>query len=350
MCNQVLLRTSAQSPEALLGMELPPIVIPAYPYEGGLYWLLGEGSTRHDLSATQPGYYRNIYGPHADEVSRRASALVALFDEIEIAPADHALPEQHRYRSDFGYRHPDLRLSSSSAIGEWAEDGEELTKFLLGTRPDLVRLLQLGGMVDNFAKRHFVERVILQARLAIQKNAVLAGNELFSAVYQIVLPSMGAFIQGWPLEREPPKILPMQTGVLDAVGLYIPSNSFDGFCDIRSSAEVSKYAADFRSALGTALDTDSLEAKLRELMREARERRGISEHIKGGMQATSTWSGIAGAVAGLVPGAGTAVALAGLGADLASRRADARSQANGWYTFGSKLQQVSLDAVLDKGA
>lgn len=329
-------------------MELPSTVIPAYPYEGGLYWLLGEGSTRHDLSAIEPGYYRNIYGAYADDMSRRASALVALFDEIEIAPADHALPDQDQYRGELIYRHPELRISSSSDIGEWAEDGGELTEFMLRTRPELVQLLHLGGQIDDFSKRHFVERVILQARLAVRRNAVLAGNDLFAAVYQMILPSMGAFIQGWPLEREPPTVLPMQSQVLDAVGLYIPSNSFDGLCEIRSSAEVSKYATGFRAALGSAAGKGDLELNLRELMREAREKRGISEHIKGGMQATSTWSSIAGVVAGLIPGGGTATALAGLGADLASRRADVRSQVNGWYTFGSRLQEVSLDALLNK--
>jgi hypothetical protein len=329
-------------------MKLPSSVVPAYPYEGGLYWLIGEGTVRHDKAAAADGYYKNIYGKNADDMSRRASALVALFDDIEIAVADHALPDWHRYQTDQGYRHLELRLSCSSNFSEAAEDARELTKFALTTKPKLVEILQSGGRTDEYSQQQFVERTILQARLAMRKDAALIGDELFDTVYQMLLPHMGAFIEGWRLEGEPPKSIPIQSELLDAVGLYIPSNSFDGFCEIRTSAEISKYAEDFRGALGIATDGRDLKNSLLALMREAREKRGVSKHIGGAMQTTGTWSSIGGAIAGAIPGVGVVTSVSGLVADLAARRAEASFQKHDWYTLGSKLQTMTLDVLLRK--
>lgn len=329
-------------------MSFPSTVIPAYPYEGGLYWLLGEGSVRHDRSAEGPGYYRNIYGAEPDNIMRQASALVALFDNIELAPADHALPDMQAYCTEFGYRHPELRLSRSEDIGEWANDATELTRYLLTTKPKLVSLLHQGGHTDDFAKKQFVARLILQLRLAARKDAVVIGNDLFEAVCQIVLPSMGAFIEGWRLESEPPISLPVTSHLLRATGLYLPSPTFDVFYSIRECPEISEYANGFRNALGMASSHGDLEQNLLNLMRESREKRGVAKRLTGAMQASCSWSSVTGAIAGALPGAGTITSLVSLGADLAGRRSEGKTKQYDWYTFGSKLQEVSLNAILDQ--
>jgi len=47
-------------------------IVPAYPYEGGLYWLFGEVTTRHSLKHS---YYRSLYGLEPEKVAVRAGAL-----------------------------------------------------------------------------------------------------------------------------------------------------------------------------------------------------------------------------------------------------------------------------------
>ncbi|WP_156814561.1 hypothetical protein [Burkholderia lata] len=329
-------------------MTFPSTVIPAYPYEGGLYWLLGEGSVRHEESAKGPGYYRNVYGIDPTNMARQASALAALFEDIELAPVDHALPDLHAYTTASGYRHPELRLSRSEDIGEWAEDARELTRYLLENKPNLTKILDHSGHTDPFAKEQFIARLILQARLAVRRDAVLVGDELFEAVYQIVLPSMGAFIEGWPLESERPISLAITSRLLNAIGLFLPSPTYDIFCSIRESSEISEYANGFRNALGMANGQGDLERSLLSLMREAREKSGVAKRLAGAMQASGSWSGIVGGIAGALPGVGTVTSLVGLGSDLVNRRTEASSKRHGWYTFGSKLQEVSLNSVLDR--
>jgi hypothetical protein len=330
--------------------EFPSVVIPAYPYEGGLYWLLGEGSVRHDASwEGGTGYYKNAYGPQPEESMRHASALVALFEEIQLAPLDHALPEMHAYTVGGTYRHPDLRLTRSDDIGEWAPDAEELADYLIRTKGDLRALLEKGGQRDDWAKKHFVCRVILQARFAARTRAVLIGNELFEAVYQHVLPSMGAFIEGWPLEGPESKSLALTSRALNLTGLCLPAPNYDVFCEIRRSKEIAQYAKAFRGALGAAdASGGEVQDKLLALMREARENREVAKRAAGVLQDSGSWTSIVGAVAGALPGVGALTGLAGLGADLAGRRAARTVLDHSWFTLGSRLQELNLDVILTR--
>lgn len=327
--------------------EFPSVVIPAYPYEGGLYWLLGEGSVRHESSWQGMGYYKTAYGPNPTEAMRHASALVALFDQVQLAPLDHALPDMHRYTVGGTYVHPELRLIRSDDIGEWAPDAEELAGYLLRTKPDLVAVLEKGGQCDDWAKKHFVCRVILQARFAARARAALIGNDLFEAVYRQVLPSMGAFISGWPLDGPASKSLALTSRLLNLTGLCLPAPNYDVFCEVRSSKTISEYGRAFREALGAAdaLGGD-LQVRLLALMREAREKRDVAKRATGVLQDSGSWTTIVGALAAAIPGVGTVTGVAALGADLANRRAAQAMEDHNWFTLGARLQELNLDVVL----
>ncbi len=225
-----------------------------------MYWLLGEGSTRHAGAASAPGYYRNVYGTNPERMALEASALAALFENIELAPVDHALPDLHTYSSGKEYKHPDLRITRSYELNEWAEDADQLTKYLLQAKPELANFLHQAGITDPFAQEHFVARLILQARIAVRRDAVLVGDELFERASRLIMPSMGAFIEGWPEDPEPPETLTIPSRLLNVTGLYIPSLNFDAFCDIRASSEISEYANGFRTAIGEANDGGDLES------------------------------------------------------------------------------------------
>lgn len=74
----------------------------------------------------------------------------------------------------------------------------------------------------------------------------------------------------------------------------------------------------------------------------------VARHAVGALQASSSWSGVAGAVVGALPFGGTVTSLVGLGTVLAARRIEDSSKSRRWYTFGSKLHEISLDAALDR--
>lgn len=330
-------------------MNFPANVVPGYPYEGALYWLLGEGSTRHDEAARAPGYYRNFYGSAPDQVKRQASALAALFDRVEMAPGDHALPDIGTYTSGDAYFHPQLRLSCSREFHEWPLDTKSFVNRLLTENGELVNVLNCANVTDHFAQQQFVSRLILQCRVAMSKDAVVIGNQLFEAVYRIVVPRMGAHIEGWPLEKERAQSLLLGPEFLDAIGLSVPASTFDAFCRIRDCAEITDYAKSFRDAIGTASTQGDLQKTLINLMREARDKDRIAQHAVGALQASCSWSGVAGAFVGALPFGGTVTSLVSLGTDFSARRIADSSKSRRWYTFGTKLNEISLEAALDRG-
>lgn len=329
-------------------MNFPSKVVPGYPYEGSLYWLLGEGSVRHDRAAEGPGYYQNLYGTKPEQIKREASALVALFDTVEIAPCDHALPDFRTYSSGDSYFHPQLRISCSREFNEWAEDATAFADRLLVENKELVAVLSGAGISDYFAQSQFIARLVLQCRVAMRTDAVVIGNHVFEAVYRIVVPRMGAHIEGWPLEPDRARSLVLEPALLDTIGLCVPAPSFDAFCLIRDCSEITEYARQFRDAIGTASAQGDLERTLLGLMREAREKDRIAQHAVGALQASCSLSTIAGAFVGALPFGGTLTTLAGLGSDLGARRLADSSKARRWYTFGSKLHELSVDAALNR--
>jgi hypothetical protein len=329
-------------------MNFPSNVVPGYPYEGSLYWLLGEGCVRHDLAAKGLGYYQNLYGTYPEQLKREASALVALFDTVEMAPCDHALPDLATYLSGDIYFHPQLRLSCSREFNEWPEDTTAFADRLLAENQELTNVLNNANIVDQFAQQQFISRLILQCRIAMKKDAVLIGNHVFEAAYRIVVPRMGAHIEGWPLEPEGVRSLILEPALLDTIGLCVPAATFDAFCLIRDCAEITDYAKNFRDAISTASGQKDLERTLLNLIREAREKDRIAQHAVSALQASGSLSSIAGAAVGALPLGGTITSLIGLGTDLAARRITDSSKSRRWYTFGSKLQELSLDAALNR--
>jgi hypothetical protein len=95
----------------------------AYPYEGALYWFLGEGGRRHSL---EHDYYKSLYGVNPQGLGVRAAALACLFDKIILGSADHVLSDWQRFAAGGAYFHPDLRVSTRFDDPEWTIEGEEL--------------------------------------------------------------------------------------------------------------------------------------------------------------------------------------------------------------------------------
>jgi len=334
--------------ERIPTMNFPSNVVPGYPYEGAIYWLLGEGSVLHDQSAKAPGYYQNIYGAKPEQIKREASALVALFDKIEIAPADHALPDLKTYTTGDSYHHPHLRLSCEWEFHEWPDDTSKFVARLLEENREVVSVLNSAKISDHFAQQQFISRLVLQCRVAMRKNAVVIGNDVFEAVYRIVMPRMGAHFEDWPLDLDRAQSLTLEPSVLDAIGLCVPAPTFDAFCAIRDCQEITDYAKQFRDAIGTASQHEDLEWRLLSLIREARDKDRIAQRVVGALQASCSASSVAGAFVGALPFGGIVSSLAGLGTDLAARRISEQGKSRRWYTFGSKLHELSLDATLTR--
>jgi len=323
-------------------MGIPSIVVPAYPYEGAIYWLLGEPTTRH--SQSHP-YYATLYGPKPEQVLPKAGALVALFQIIELASADHDLPERQRYRTGDSYFHPELRLSVSHKDFEWTGEAKSLAEFCFKSR--LVDNLFAGVPLfsgNRGLQHHFLSRLVLQVRLAIRLNALLVGDRFFQSVYRAVGPYIKQFVDDTPGPLPEGLTLELSERTIAVTGLEFAPASFDAFCAIRASKQISEYATSFRDAISKARTSSDLDSGLLHLMKQALDSEEIARRASAALQATGSVLN----VVGLIPVAGTVASIGSIATDIAGRAADAKARKHHWYLLGSEMKSVALTDLLRK--
>lgn len=325
-------------------MSIPATVVPAYPYEGAIYWLISETTVRHGHSHP---YYATLYGTEPDKVLPRAGALVSLFDRIELASADHALPDQHTYFSGDQYYHPDLRLSVSQRYedNEWTDEATRLTEFCLQTKLLDSTFGQHSFFKGNqFHQRHFISRLLQQVRLAIKLNALIVGDTFFHTVYKIISPYIKQFIDDSPGPLPDGLILNLDERTLAITGLEFAPASFDAFAAIRTSKDISTYSSEFRNAIGIALSSNDLDKTLLGLMRKALDSQEVTKHVTNAIQTTGSVLNFI----GLIPVAGSVASLGCIGADAAGRATESLRRHHNWYLLGSEIKSISLKQLLLK--
>lgn len=323
-------------------MSIPNIVVPAYPYEGAIYWLLGEPTIRHPRSAP---YYETLYGPTPESLLPKAGALVSLFDKIELASADHALPDAQSCTTGEVYFNPALRLSVSHKDLEWSPEIDNFTKFCIDSR--LVESVFKGNPLfqdRERSQRVFLFRLVQQVRLAINSGALLIGDNFFEAVYRKVRPYIKQFLDDTPGSLPEGLSLQINENTLTATGLAFVPTTYDAFCDIRSSTKISDYAVSFRDAIGKAQSSPDFEANLLGLMKDALDNAEVLQHASTGFKTTGSVLNFV----GLIPFAGTIASVAGIGDDIAGRVAEAKQHNYEWYSLGSKMQDVALTGLLKR--
>lgn len=319
------------------------VVIPAFPYEGALYWFFSERGTQ-SYQGAHP-YYLTLYGPGHELIVPRATALAALFDKIILAPADARLPDHATYGSSREYEHPDLRISMSWKYNEWEDENKIIADELLKSSR-IQKLLTAVHMLasDNGMKKHFLCRTLLQMKIASEKNGILIGNTFFNKVYDEIMKLVGkklAFGKVLEGSRRPWKLDP---DTLSIVGLDFRAKNLESFAAIRHSHEISEYAKEFRSAISTSLSAPDLTQKLLELMKKAMDQERVMTHVAGGFKTVGSVAN----VAGLVPFVGTIGAAVGISADISQRALENAKSKKQWYLLGSKMSEIALKDALSR--
>jgi len=321
-------------------MTIPSAVVPAFPYEGGLYWFFGGATVRHPM---RHPYYRSLYGLEPNAVVTRSAALACLFERIELASADHALPDRQSYSTGESYYHPDLRLSMSFEDKEWSPEGLALAKYVMNRQ--LLEHLFRGHELfknDPEAQRHFLCRLVQQVRLAIRRNAILIGDDFFQEAYRQISPLIKQFVDDTPGLMPEGITLALNENTLVVVGLNFAPSNYDGFCSIRASKEVSGYAAAFREALGKANNSDDLQTSLLRLMKEAMESEHIAKLASGALQTTGSVMN----VVGMLPVVGTGANIVDIASDIGERVADSQAKKQHWYLLGPRMKEIEISRLL----
>jgi hypothetical protein len=304
--------------------------------------MIGETTRRHSLSHP---YYQSLYSFEPEKYAVRAAALASLFENIELASADHGYPDYKTYLVGDSYRHPELRIAMSWQDREWSKEGEEFAKYANVTR-------LFGDIFEKHphfrgnknAQEHFLCRLIQQIRLAIRKDATIVGNDFFYSVYQIAAPHVKAFIDDSTGQLPEGLALNLGERTLDIVGLNFSPENFDEFAAVRSSVEISKYATAFREAVVEASSTPNLQSRLIDLMKEAMDSQDVARRAKGVFQTTGSILN----VAGFIPIAGTIASVGGVVADAAERGLEKKISLKDWYLIGPKMKDVALKDFLSK--
>jgi hypothetical protein len=322
---------------------VPDTIIPAFPYEGALYWLFSERGTPEYKGGHS--YYLSLYGPEHDRVVPRATALAALFDRLILAPADARLPDYRAYSHGDTYEHPDLRITMNwEPHKEWDDENRAIAKILI--KSDVIGALLASVPLfasDNLIREHFLCRSLLQIRLSQIYSGVLIGNSFFNRIYDAIIREVGEAVFSIPIDGQQ-MVWTLEERTLNIVGLDFPADSIDSFSAIRQSREISEYATEFRAAISSAMTTGDATNSLLQLMKKAMDQDEIRAKAAGGFQAL----GSAANVGGLVPVLGTFASGIGIGADVASRKLGRASLKKQWYLLGPKMKEVALKSMLSK--
>ena len=322
-------------------MRESPAITPGYPYEGALYWLFAEGRERN-YSDHHP-YYLSLFGPEPELLLPRSTALAALFDRVALAPADARLPDFGTYLSGDEYYHPDLRISVSRKIHEWDPGLDDLAPKLLElpAMQDALKHLSFTT-IDHYTARDFLNRTLLQVKVANAEGSVLVGNAEFGAVIDVLLEHAGELLQ---TDRQTPvDQWHLEPTIFDMVGLSFPASTLENFADIRASREITEYANRFREAVGNAVHSDRPEDELLVAMRDAMQKEEIRANAADAFEAV----GFMADLGGFIPGIGTLTTAIGIGADSASRGLDSARAKSQWYLLGPRMREIALKDVLKR--
>jgi hypothetical protein len=321
-------------------MSIPAVMVPGYPYEGGLYWLLGETTVRH---GNWGGYYGSLYGTEPARMLVMAGALAALFERVELISADHALPDFARCVRDERYTNNDLRISIDLSDDNLRDEVDKLADFMV-KQPNICNCFKTYKLFENDQQAQwiFIRRVIRQSRLAIESDALLVAGDLFHEIYSLILPHFSSFISSPAVFMLKGLPLVLEDRTFKVMGLNFAPKSYDDFLAIRSSSEIERYAKSFRGAIGAARKSEDFHTEMLNLMCDAMDHLEVSKHVSGALETTCSIA----SVAALIPGIGTVAALAGLSSDLANREVEAGASKNEWYLIGSKMSEIAIKAAL----
>jgi hypothetical protein len=151
-------------------------VVLAYPYEGGLYYLLSRENPNGGPPVKGHPYYESLYGPDPTKTKSQSVNLLALFDTVLLPPADEYLPEHGTYDTVDGYYHPRLRIRVSKDWDFASEASDIASKISKESMmPDFVTTAD-GLPRDANNLIFIIARIIEQLRLAAENDAVIVGG------------------------------------------------------------------------------------------------------------------------------------------------------------------------------
>jgi hypothetical protein len=306
---------------------IPNKVVPAFPYEGALYWLYAERKT--DSYQGGHPYYLSLYGVNHDRIVPRASALACLFDEIVMTPADARTPNDDS-----------LHVTRGGEYLEWNPEVRELAGELLQTSIVGPLMAQAPYFPDTESRFHFLCRTIAQIIIANKNEAVLVGNSFFSQVYSSVATHMGGILNAstsnatWTLDLD----------LLGIVGLDFGSADMETFTAVRQSKDISSYAKEFREAIGKAAAGSDLKSELLKLMKTALDQESIARHASGAFETIGSMAN----VAGLIPLVGNLASVVGIAVDASGRASKKLETKKQWYLIGPKMREIVIKDLLEK--
>ncbi len=218
------------------------IVVPAYPYEGALYWMFEETRSNPIRQLSLP-YYAQLYGQKSSERAFRsqAAAAVCLFDLVMLAGADSFIPN--------GLAPARVTVAEDDNLA-WRDH-----------RKEIIAAISNLKIVNKFRKRHattisdesnfelFADRAILQLGVAEAHGATILGGKIFADFCAVLEES--AFQLGSPISDLP--ALQLRNAInpehFDVYGINFSPPDFDAFTSVRADDMTREYGRRFCHAL-----------------------------------------------------------------------------------------------------
>jgi hypothetical protein len=309
-------------------------IVLGFPYAGAFLWLLSaEEYYRESIKGRYKGthsYYVTMFGSNHNKIIDETVSLTLLFDEIYLAPVDTHLPDKAKYSTGNNYMNFDLGIYMD---WEWDKEVRTLfdhTDFFLED-PVIQNTLK---RVPPGAKTQILHEALNQINISNKFNAAIFANhsylELCQRLNAIIDPSSSLKTQNSAIPSS------AINTVYDLASLKFSIDNLDEFIMLRQAHTVKQYSHFFRNYVQELPNGTLNKSVLYKAMLHAINSDETLSKISGGFSLTSTLTSLL----TLVPLVGTAVGLAGIGADLSSRIAHSRSEKSQWWLMAPEISKL----------
>jgi hypothetical protein len=322
-------------PKIFERMTMKNNIVPGYPYEGAFYWLLSaedwrDSSIKSSYEGSHP-YYKTLYGKRPGEFVDETASLCVMYEKIILAPADCYMPDYRTYLSGDRYDNQSLGVLSD---WDWVPKDEEIEPILINLISSIRKRNILSRVPDN-AIRQIVRGVIVQLRIAVEYDADIIGNASYQHLCRLVQNELLNYQEVNVIDPDSTLSLDLKLA-FSLAGLHFSLQNLDEFVALRESTTVRLYGKNFRRTIEELPISSSRERLLLQSMLDVMNSADLAEKIAGGLDIAGTGAGYL----SLIPGIGTAVGIASLCGDHASRGLELWRKNRMWWMLGPEISKT----------
>lgn len=306
-------------------------IVLGHPLSGAIYAYFDKELNEGNAIKSKNSYYKTLYGKHFESYIDIALTLALIYDNVILSAADNIVPDSQKYQSDGEYYNTDFGLYLA-----W---GNEVIHydFLTEKVREILEDLQIKNLLNGIpvvAHWQIIREIYLDLEMANKFNAPLftLGRRQALAQRIIEIERFGE------TEMSGTKQTRIISNYLDITGLLFQPVDIKSFYYLKSEKDLRDYSKSFLNLINNYQYDNSIDLRNQLLLaiKEAISKDSLNSKTSGVFNVSSTVMNYI----SLVPLAGTAAGLIGIGAELAATGIDRLNEKNKWYEFASQIEKT----------